>query len=125
MRIALLAAVLLIAACGTPDRQQNSQPLRHAAFRAASARDFLLSCPGMARRSEVRDALARFDGLRELAVRKGADYPIWTGGNDYAAMARQSTRERCLAGEIAYNEALAAYDGALGDLAHEIAEYRQ
>jgi hypothetical protein len=78
----------------------------------------------MARRGEVRGALVRFDGLRELAVRKGADYPIWAGNNDYAAMARRSVRERCLAGETAYNEALAAYDGALSDLAHQIAEYR-
>lgn len=125
MRALLIALSLLVAGCDGPENQVSAaDPLRHAAFRAASARDFLLSCPGMARRGEVRAALVRFDALRELAVRKRADYPIRAGNNDYAAMARRSVRERCLPGETAYNEALAAYDGALSDLAHQIAEYR-
>lgn len=117
---------LLCAACGpaTPTNP-DSQPLRQAAFRTASARAFLLTCPGAQSRAEVAAEARRADELTQLAARKGADYPIWAGGNDFGAIARQGPRERCLGGEEAYNEALAAYSGALDDLARRIAEYRR
>lgn len=123
MRAALLA--LLCAACGSTPNPPNSQPLRQAAFREASAKAFLLTCPGASGRAEVAAQARRFDELVQLAARKGADYPIWAGANDYAAIARQGPRERCTSGGDAYNQALAAYSGALDGLARAIAEVRQ
>lgn len=118
--------ILLCAACGSaPANNPNSQPLRQAAFRAASARALLLTCPGASGRAEIAAETRRFDELAQLAARKGADYPIWAGGNDFGAIARQGGRARCPGGEAAYREALAAYSGALDVLARRIAEYRR
>lgn len=125
MRITFLAFFCVACGTATPPGNESAQPLRQAAFRAASAQAFLRTCPGASTRAEIAAEAARFDELRQLAARKGADYPIWAGGNDFVAIARQGGREPCLGGEESYNEALAAYSGALDELARRIAEYRQ
>jgi hypothetical protein len=124
VRGALFAAALLLTGCGAPEPRQNPEPLRQAAFRAASAQALLLTCPGAPGRAEVAAEARRFDELRQLAAGKRADHAIWAGGNDFAAMARYRPQERCVAGENAYDRALTAYRTALDSLAHEIAEYR-
>jgi hypothetical protein len=121
---AVLAALPVIAACDAPQAPEARAPLHQAAYRAASARAFLLTCPGASGRAAVRAEAARFAALTRLAAGKRADHAIWAGGNDFAAMTRYRPQERCVAGENAYDRALTAYRTALDNLAHEIAEYR-
>lgn len=124
---ALTAAVLLSPGCGEGDRPagEAAEPVRRASFRSLAARDFLTSCPGAAGREETARQAERLDALRQLAARKGAGQAIWLGENDWAAVARYSDREPCEAGEEAYRQALAAFGGALDELAGRIADYPQ
>ena len=122
----LSAAVLMAPGCGSssaPD-QARAEPVRRASFRSLVARDFLISCPGSAGRSETAFQSARLDELKQLAIRKGAGRAIGLGENDWAAVSRYDEREPCLAGEEAYGEALAEFGGTLDALAARIAEYQ-
>ena len=122
----LSAAVLMAPGCGSssaPD-QAKAEPVRRASFRSLVARDFLISCPGSAGRSETAFQAARLDELKQLAIRKGAGRAIGLGENDWAAVSRYDEREPCLSGEEAYGEALAAFGGTLDELAARIAEYQ-
>jgi hypothetical protein len=127
-RIAVAACFLLfVGACGdggAGTSTQAGEPLRRASFRVFATRDFLLSCPGSAGRGAVAAQAARYAALTQLAAGKGAAYAIWAGGNDWAGLSSHGPREHCPAGADGYIEALAAYRGALDDLARRIAEYR-
>jgi hypothetical protein len=123
----MMAAILFAPSCGRePDSAPASpmEPLRRASFRALAARDFIASCPGWTTRPQSLSQIRRFDELKQLAARKQADRPVWLGENDWRGVARYSDREPCQAGEAAYGEALAAFEGALDDLAVKIAAYR-
>ena len=124
----MLAAILFAPACG-PDPQPKStsplEPLRRATFRTLAARDFFISCPRSAVRGERVTQIRRLDILKQLAVRKKAGRAVWLGENDWAGVSRYSEREPCAPGQESYREALAAFSGALDDLAHEIATYRE
>ena len=125
----LSAAVLLGPGCeraGDPKESAEAEsPLRRAVFRSLAARDFLASCPGGAARAETLRQSARFEELKQLALRKQAGHALWLGRNDWAAVSRHDEREPCGAGEEAYGQALAAYSATLDALARRIAEYRQ
>lgn len=124
----MLAAILLAPGCGEDKEAASAnpmEPLRRATFRTLAARDFLASCPGGAARAETLPQARRFEELKQLAIRKKAGRAIWLGENDWAGVARYSDREPCEPGEEPYREALAAFSGALGQLAGRIAEYRE
>lgn len=125
MRLRIAGMLLLnLAACGQGERAA-SEPLRQAAFDVAAARAVVASCAGAAGRADLAAEDRRLDELRSLAAHKRADYPIWAGGNDYAALARRRPGARCEAGENGYSRALSAYRSTLDRLAREIAEHRQ
>ncbi|MGZ8283690.1 MAG: hypothetical protein ACXWUN_12190 [Allosphingosinicella sp.] len=117
--------MLLAPACGERASPSPSldEPVRRATFRGLAAREFLLGCPGGSTRAETRRQIDRLEELKQLAYRKHAGHAIWLGENDWAAVARYSEREACLAGETAYGEALAAFGGTLDVLAARIAAY--
>ena len=121
----LSAAVLLAPGCGSSSDTSPSrdEPVRRATFRSLAARDFLATCSGGAQRLETVRQADRFEELKRLVARKEAGEAIWLGENDWAGVARYSERERCLPGEEAYGEALAAYAGTLDTLAGRIADY--
>jgi len=123
---ALTMAGALLACDGAPESKTASreEPVRRAAFRVMIARDLLASCPSGPRPEGVRQA-GRYAELGQLASRKGAGHAIWLGENDYRAFGPHSERERCVAGEEPYREALAQYSGTLDALAGRIAEYRE
>jgi len=123
----LSAAILLTPGCGEEDKaaaENGFEPVRRATFRAMSARDFMVNCPGGAARGETAAQVRRLEELKQLAIRKEAGRAIWLGENDWAAVARYSDREPCEAGEEAYREALADFMGTLDELAGRIAEFR-
>ena len=119
------SAVLLAPACAPSTSDPvGAEPVRRASFRSLVARDFLVSCPGGARRPETLFQAGRFEELKQLAIRKGAGRAVGLGENDWAAVSRYDEREPCEAGEQAFGEALAAFSGTLDELAARIAEYR-
>jgi hypothetical protein len=123
----LSAVMLLTPGCGQrpqPKDPGREEPVRRAVFRSLLARDFLSSCPGGAVRAETLSETARFEELKQLALRKGAEHAIWLGQNDYAAFSPHAEREACAAGDEPYRQALAAYGGTLDQLAGRVAEYR-
>jgi hypothetical protein len=123
----LSAAILMSPGCerrGDPKTASAVEPVRRAVFRSLVARDFLFSCPGGATRAASRDQAGRFDELRQLALRKGAEQAIWLGENDFAAVRPHGDRAPCPAGEAPYRAALAAYSGTLDALAGRVAAYR-
>ena len=123
----LSAAALLSPGCGgekAPDGEA-AEPVRRATFRSLAARDFLLTCPGAARRAETARQSERLEQLKQLAIRKDAGRAIWLGEADWAGVSRYRDREPCPPGEEAYGEALAAYSGTLDTLAGRIADYPQ
>ena len=123
---AITAAVLLAPGCGSeaPAQKDREEPVRRAAFRSLAARDFLLTCPAGAGRSETGYHTGRYDELKQLALRKGAGQAVWLGENDWAGVSRYGDREPCGAGEESFARALAAYSASLDRLAGAVAEYR-
>jgi hypothetical protein len=97
--------------------------VRRATFHSLAARDHLATCSGGPGRPETLHQVERFEELKQLAARKEAAQAVWLGENDWAGMARYSTREPCGPDEAAYAEALAELSGALDTLAGRIAEY--
>jgi hypothetical protein len=123
----LSAAILMSPGCerrGDPKAVSAGEPVRRAVFLSLVARNHLSSCPGSAARPETRVETARFDELRQLALRKGADQAIWLGENDFAAVRPFDERPSCGPGEANYRSALAAYGGTLDALAGRVAAYR-
>jgi hypothetical protein len=123
----LSAAILMSPGCerrGDPKAASVNEPVRRAIFRSLVARTFLLSCPGGASRPETRTESARFDELRQLALRKGADQAVWLGENDFAAVRHYDDRAPCGPGEAPYRAALTSYGGTLDTLAGRVADYR-
>ena len=120
----LSAAVLLSPGCGGEPEKASVEPVRRASFRSLAARDFLLTCPGAARRAETVRQAQRLEELKQLAIRKEAGQAVALGENDWGAVARYSDREPCPPGEEAYGEALAAFSATLDDFARRVAEHR-
>jgi hypothetical protein len=122
----LTVAMLLAPGCGDRPAAPASRDelLRRAGFRSLAARNFVSSCPGAAGRPELAYQAARHEELKQLAARSGAGRPVVLGENEWAGVTRHSPPERCLAGDEAYRQALAAYGAALDTLAARIAEYR-
>ncbi len=121
----LLLLLPLLAGCGGGGERPAANGLRQAAFDVAAARAVVVTCPGAGGRADLAAEDRRFDDLRQLAAAKGASYPIWAGGNDYVAMARQHPGPGCGAGAGGYDRALRAYRSALDALAGRIAQYRR
>ena len=123
----LSAAILMSPGCerrGEHKAASADEPVRRALYLSLIARDHLLSCPGGAARSETLAETGRFEELRQLALRKGADQAIWLGENDFAAVRPFDERPPCARGEAPYRAALAAYGGALDAFAGRVAAFR-
>lgn len=108
------AALLLLAGCERPSKDDAPDPVRQAAYQAHLAIARLKVCGDA---DEIRSAETRLLELTRLAMPTGRDRAIWLGGNDWNAVKAQGRPISCpgnARGRAAADQALDTLGDVLG-----------